>query len=396
MKRIALTIERMRAHGRNICEGIAAYAQEHGEDWSLEFVDSPAVGGRRGYAGCDGAIVRVMDDRTAACLCALKFPIVDVFCNKVREGIVGVVVNHTTIGKLAGRHFITRKFAHFGFCGYDGVRYSDERRDAFVRYVRHNHYACDCYRTPASLMKRFDSDVIQNERVTLDGDAQQLKAWLQRLPKPCAVFCCQDLRAYQVVELCRQSGIKVPKEIAVLGVDNDTMLCSFVAPRISSIDPDAFAVGWKAAETLDRMMRGEKVRPKREFVLVPPKDVIVRASSEVYSYDPPWLSDALVFIRRNIARSENAADVFAHLGRPRKTVERTFKAVLGSSIQHEIMKGRVAEAQHLLLTTSLPVNEIGARCGFKSSQYFSRNFAAFAGCPPQAYREQRGRLPNLN
>ena len=383
-------IERMRAHGRNICEGIAAYAQECREDWLLEFVDSPGANGRREHAGYDGAIARVMDDRTEARLRALKCPVVDVFCNKVRKGIVGVVVNHTTIGKLAGRHFITRKFEHFGFCGYDGVRYSDERRDAFVRYVRHHHYTCDCYSPPPSLMMRFDDDVIRNERVSLGGDARQLKAWLRKLPKPCAVFCCQDLRAYQVIELCRQSGIRVPTEVAVLGVDNDTMLCSFVAPRISSVDPDAFAVGWKAAETLDRMLHGEKIRPKHEFVLVPPKDIVIRASSEVYSYDPPWLSDALVFIRKNIARSVNAADVFAHLGRPRKVVERAFKEVLGSSIQHEIMKGRVAEAKHLLLTTSLPVNRIGARCGFKSSQYFSRNFSALAGCPPKAYREQRG------
>ena len=84
MKRIALTIERMRAYGRNVCEGVAAYAQERRLDWDLEFVDSRAVGGRGGYAGFDGAIVRVMDDRTAARLAALRRPVVDIFCRKAQ------------------------------------------------------------------------------------------------------------------------------------------------------------------------------------------------------------------------------------------------------------------------------------------------------------------------
>ena len=391
MKRIALTIERMRAYGRNICEGVAAYAQENAEDWALEFVDSRAVGGRGDYAGFDGAIVRIMDDRMATRLRTLKRPVVDIFCKKVREGIVGVDADHIAIAKLAGRHFLTRKFTHFGFCGYDGIRYSDERRDAFVRYVRHKRYGCDCYRTPCGAMRKFDDDVIQNERIGLGVDARQLKVWLRKLPKPCAVFCCHDLRAYQVIELCRQVGISVPNEVAVLGVDDDHMLCSFTTPKISSIDPDAFGVGWTAAETLDRLMRGEAVSAKRGFVSVPPKDIVVRASTEVYPYDPPWISDALVFIRKNVARSVNAADVFAHLGLSHTVVERTFKKVLGSTIQREIMKARVDEAQHLLLTTELPANEIGVRCGFKSSQYFSRNFAAFTGCPPQAFRERKGR-----
>ena len=378
----------MRAYGRNICEGVAAYAQERGLDWDLEFVDSRAVGGRGGYAGFDGAIVRVVDDRTAARLAALRRPVVDVFCRKAHEGIVGVDCDHVAIAKLAGRHFVTRKFTHFAFCGYDGAHYSDVRRDVFVRYVRHNHYACDCYRTPRGVMKSFDDDVIQNERIKFGADARQLRSWLERLPKPCAVFCCQDLRAYQVIGLCREAGIAVPNDIAVLGVDDDHMICSFSTPKISSVDPDAFAVGWTAAETLDRLMKGERVRG---ILSVPPKDIVVRASTEVYPYDPPWISDALVFIRKNVARSVNAADVFAHLGLSHTVVERTFRKVLGTTLQREIMKARVEEAQHLLRTTELPANEIGFRCGFKSSQYFSRSFAAFAGCPPQKFREKERR-----
>lgn len=391
MKRIALTIERMRAYGRNICEGVAAYAQENAENWALEFVDSRAVGGKGSYAGFDGAIVRIMDDRMATRLRALKRPVVDIFCKKVREGIIGVDADHVAIAKLAARHFLTRKFTNFAFCGYDGVRYSDLRRDTFVRYIRHNHYACDCYRTPHDVMESFDDDVIQNERVGLGPDARQLRSWLRKLPRPCAVFCCHDLRAYQVIETCRIAGISVPKDIAVLGVDDDHMLCSFTTPKVSSVDPDAFSIGWAAAKTLDRMMRGERIRTKHGFVSVPPKDIIARASTETYPYDPPWISDALVFIRKNIARSVNAADVFAHLGLSHTVVERTFKKVLGSTLQREIMKARVEAAQHLLQTTQLPANEIGLRCGFRSSQYFCRNFAALTGCPPQAFRDRKAR-----
>lgn len=391
-----MSVERMRAYGRNICEGVAAYVQDRGVDWSLEFVDTPPsppthTCGRTRLSDYDGFIVRVMNDATAAHIRRTRRPAVDVFCKKVRPGFVGVDADHVAIAQMAGRYFLDRKFANYAFCGYDGVRYSDERRDAFVRYLRNSHCDCICFHTPREVMMTFDDDVICNEKVGLDVDAGLLMQWLKDIPKPCALFCCHDLRAYQVIELCRRTGISVPGEIAVLGVDDDRLLCSFVTPKISSVDPDAFRIGWTAAETLDRMLCGEAVSAKCGFIGVPPKDIVTRASTEVYPYAPAWLSDALVFIRKNVERSVNASDVIRHVGRSHTLVERTFKKVLGTTLQRAIVESRIAEAEHILTTSELPVREVGARCGFKSSQYFCRTFMSFKGLPPQMFREKNAR-----
>ena len=119
---------------------------------------------------------------------------------------------------------------------------------------------------------------------------------------------------------------------------------------------------------------------------VKPKGVTVRASTEVYPLDPPWLSDALVFIRRHVARRTTAADVFTYLGRSHTVVERAFREVLKTSVQKEIMRVRIDEARRLLATTSMPVAEIAVRAGFSRVQYLCNSFVTAVGCSPTEFR----------
>ena len=188
-----------------------------------------------------------------------------------------------------------------------------------------------------------------------------------------------------VMQACRTAGAAVPQEVAVLGVDNDTLICNFTTPSISSIDPDAFALGQAAAEYLDRRLDGDATDSAPQ--MIGPKELVVRGSTDTFPVDPPWLAEALMFLRRNIGRHITASDVYAHVGLSHTCVNSMFRAKLGSTVQKTIRKTALAEAQRMLSTTDLPVAEIARRSGFASHQYFCRVFTHEFGASPSARRK---------
>ncbi|MCK5845553.1 MAG: XylR family transcriptional regulator, partial [Victivallales bacterium] len=301
MKKIGLFVERQRAWGRLLCEGVATLAQTK-DDWTLRMIELEDLKCPAALREFDGFVARVPDEKTAAAFRRIQKPVV-VFSTemKLSHPFIRIVKQNTrAIGQLAARHFIEHHFMRFAFCGIYGKRFSDARCDAFVRCLALNHFPCLIYHAPAKTARDFDRSVSHRERFAAGSDKSEMAAWLVKLPKPVGIFCANDLRALQVLETCRAVGFSVPADVAILGVDNDTLICSFSTPMLSSIDPNAFELGRAAAECLDMMLDV----PEREICVrhVQPKGLVTRASTEIYPLDPPWLSDALVFIRRNVVR----------------------------------------------------------------------------------------------
>jgi LacI family transcriptional regulator len=176
--------------------------------------------------------------------------------------------------------------------------------------------------------------------------------------------------------------------VAILGVDDDPIYCMFSAPRLSSIDPDAISIGRTAASTLESMLADSSAASNPPNILVSPKGVVVRASTDTYPNAPPWFADALAFIRENVSNGISASDVFRHVGFSRTLVERAFRKCLSSSVQKQIAETRIAEAKRLLETTSRPIKEIAALSGFSTLEYLSRAFAAATGVSPTVWRER--------
>ena len=388
MRHIGIYVDRQRAWSRRLCEGIAAYAQTV-PDWALSMLDADDIRDAIAMRRFDGFIARVQDRHTAKLFRRAGRLVADISSEKFLGGLLlrGVMQDNAAIGRLAARHFIERLFTEFAFCGYNGRRFSDERRDAFVRCLRLNRFRCTVYESPKASVRDFGKSVVSRERLAPGADSAALTAWAASLPKPVAVFCANDLRAHQFMQACKEAGAAVPQEVAILGVDNDTLTCNFATPSISSIDPDAFALGHAAAEYLDRRLNGDTTdsAPKR----IEPKELVVRGSTDTFPVDPPWLAEALTFIRRNINRHLTASDVYAHVGLSHTRVNSMFRAKLGSTVQKTIRKTALAEAQRLLSTTSLPVAEIARRSGFASQQYFCRVFTLEFGTPPSARRASK-------
>ena len=390
MKTIGIAIDRQRTYGRRLCQGIVDYARAN-TDWTLRIVEFYELERTSRVADCDGFIARVLNDRLAERLAATGKPVVDVFCEHPRPGFASVDQNARLIGQLAARHFIEHLFSSFAFCGYNGLSYSDMRRDAFVHCLDLNHFDCSVYHTPSSVIRELGSKRSRDESLHRPSDGRRLRSWLASLPKPIAVFCANDMRAYQAIQACHALRIRVPDEVAVLGVD-DELVCEFLSPTLSSIDPNGRGVGFKAAKTLDSMLSNPSKVP--DPAKVEPLRLVARGSTNIFPVNPPWLSSALVFIRGNIAKKLTASDVYSHLGKSHTIVDTAFRNVLHSSVQKEINKQRLAEAKRLINSTELPIGQIARLAGFASPQYLCAAFGKAFGLSPSAMRE-KGRKPGI-
>jgi len=383
MKRIGLLIERHWHYGRRLCEGIAAFARDSG-DLSLEFAEWNDGTGKRALRDFDGFIARIWSDKMAAALKATGRPVVDVYSGEPSDDFVLVDQNARLIAQLAARHFIERRFTRFAFCGYAFQRYSTLRREHFVNALKLSHFRCSIFEDRMFSPGKFGQKILGRGNFSAGIRSKRLDRWLMGLEKPVAVFCAHDLVALELTKACGELGIRVPQEVAVLGVDNDPLLCDFANPTISSIDPDPFEIGRQAAKALVTWIDYPARKPKD--IWPEPVGIAERMSTRVFLYPEPWLTDALVYIRRNVARNINASEVIKHLKLSHTTVEKAFRARLGVSVRQQIAKGRIDEAKRLLEKTLLPLSEVCSLSGFSSKSYFTAAFREATGTTPLEWR----------
>ena len=381
--RIAVQIETNRAHGRALLEGIADYALAHPE-WRLEAVEPATLTSASNLRRFDGFIVRVMDDRTADALIKSRKPVIDTYGRHDLGDIPFIRLDDGAIAGLASECFVEHRYFRCAFCGFPGLRFSDARGAAFAAAMTAHGASCDMYNGNRGRMKETS---VRRERMDGAADAGALRKWIRSLPKPIAVFCCNDIRAFHLLSVCADERIDVPHEVSVLGVDNDKVLCTFSNPPLSSIDTNPFALGQKVASMLDGLFSTPGVSPPAA-TLHKPRQIIERASTEFFPTRTPWLSDALVYIRRHLGEGISADDVIARLGYSHTTVGKAFRREIGASVQQEIIRQRRERACRLLKETSLTAAEIADRCGYPSAQYFAHIFSKAFGTTPDDWRRR--------
>jgi LacI family transcriptional regulator len=326
----------------------------------------------------DGVLARVENQRIVRALSKLRVPVVDVSSHIHLPSVPVVTTDDAEVARLAFTHFCDRGFRHFAYCGVDRYIWSADRGRIFDRLVRGAGLECEHF----TASRRFE--------LHSDAETDAIAKWLRRLAFPVAVFACYDARGQQVLDACRRAGLAVPDEVAVLGVDNDELLCELTPPPLSSIILNAPLAGWEAAALLDRMMRGGAV--PASIRSIPPPGLVVRRSTETYAVEDPQISRVLHFIRENATRGLTVNEILRRHPMSRRTLEQRVRELLGRSPHEEIMRLKIARAKELLLTSDLSLDEIAERSGFKDAQYLSVAFKREASLSPRKFQAEARRL----
>ncbi|RKX45476.1 MAG: hypothetical protein DRP64_04645 [Verrucomicrobia bacterium] len=377
-KKVAVVVP-WHGYGRNILLGVSRFVHEHPE-WVLHLIqsDSPVLEEDIRQWNPDGIISGLLDTELGTSDYRYKRPWVSVLVQPDDSDALFVTLDEDAVGRLAAEYFLDRRFTHFGFLGNSEQEFSTQRAEAFEYALAEQGFECSSLLYPT---KFYDAD--KHRRVGIDR--RKLK-WLKSLPKPVAVFACDDWEAFQFIQFCRQQGIRVPEDVAVMGVGNDELLCNISNPPMSSIRSPEERVGYDAAAMLDAVLSGRQPRQKKRFL--PPVGMLSRQSSDVMQVDDPVVSKALKFIQDHVSEPIKVEDLLRHVFVSRTLLERKFRAELGRTPLVEIRRQRVRLARQLLSDTDLSISEIAESCGFSSDIRLSTVFKELTGQSPSAFRKE--------
>lgn len=390
--RVALLVESSYSFGRRLQQGVAAFSRTYGP-WAFYHEDrgqnDPA---REDLAKWkpDGVLARISTPRLARQLERLKLPIVDLSDHDLIPVNYRVIVDHKAVVKMAVDHLRNCGFEHLAFTGFPRAVFSCQREQFFTQYVESLNITPRVHVPPPSN----DTTLRDNEGLgRIETDALRhnpaLADWLQTLPKPIGIMACNDRRAQQLLAVCSSLELKVPDQIAVIGVDNDEVCCDLCNPSLSSVDPAAFRIGFQAAGLLQEAITNPRnIQPgnKIQTISVKPDGVMRRTSTDVLAFADSELTDIVRFIRENACKGLNTNKVREYARMSRATLDRYFLKHLNRTPRAEIIRVRIERVKELLTITDLPLKQISKLAGFTHEETMYRAFKKTTGQTPNECR----------
>jgi LacI family transcriptional regulator len=278
-------------------------------------------------------------------------------------------------GAMAADYFLKKGFRHFAFYGFKNIVWSRERAEGFEeRVARAGHE-----------VTYFEHNKVRSSELWYYKPSS-LSEWLLSLPKPIALLACDDRLGQHITEACRHSGIRIPDEVAVLGVDNDETLCELSDPPLSSIALDAEKGGYDAARLLDRLIR--KDIDQAYDIVVEPTQIITRQSTDIYATHDEYIALSLKYIHQNIDKNLQVDQVVKQVPLSRRSLEMRFQEVIGYPIYKYIQNLRIEKFSKKLLETDQAVFEIAMDLGLNDTKNIARQFKQIKGCTPLEYRHR--------
>jgi LacI family transcriptional regulator len=382
-KKVALLVETSRAYGRGICRGVAQFAQQH-SDWLIIYQErnlKQSIPDFLRRYPIDGILMRVDQPGLAREIVSLGIPTVDLLGEPDKRGCPVYMTDDFAIAGLAGEHLINNGFIYFAFCGFPGIPFSDRRQQGFANGVERSGF-------PAFNYDRRSRNAGEILRAEENGflEIDVIAKWLSGLPKPVALFACNDVRALQVLQACHIAGCSVPDEVSVLGVDNDEIITELCHPKLSSIQPNTVSTGYKACLCLDQMMNGRE--PELSFDWTPPVGVIERDSTNIIATTDKLVGQALRSIRDGACDGLTVKKLLDRLHVSRSQLETKFRSILGRTVHDEITRVRLKRVCQLLYAGEDTLATIARKSGYLDISHLSRLFRKKFGVWPGEYRKR--------
>ena len=318
-----------------------------------------------------------VNDRVRRWVRAKQLPAVDVSGYSRYRPAIKVRPDDEAITELVVDHFVGKGLRHLGYVGISGVGYSEVRRDLFKRRVE----------ASGTDYHEFIGERPDQARPFNDPRDPPAVRWLKRAPKPIGLFVCNDDRAVRLLEQCRRAGLRVPEDVAVVGVDNDMIHVIAANPPLSTVDVGARRIGFEAARILIELAANPAAAADR-IVSVKPVGLIARQSSDILAISDTVVAAAIRYIREHVSEGLRVKHLAAVTDLSRRSLEQRFRAAIGRSPSEEIRHVQLGLARQLLAGTSIDMAAIAQQTGFSSARQFGATFQAHLGTTPTAYRKQ--------
>ncbi len=382
--KVIFLVETSRAYGRGLLRGIAQYSKLNGPWLFFMGPEFYVKGIEHSYRwmkdlDADGIIAPLWDDAIIKMIDNIGLPAVICGIEKPSLRACRVVTDDVAVGRMAAGYFLERGFRRFAFCGFNDAIWSRRRGESFSTSVRDVGFETHIYKR-RKITKRRSSEAEQTF----------IAEWLKSLPKPVAIMACNDDRGQDVLAACRLAVLEVPGEVAILGVDDDELVCDLSYPQLSSIAVNTERAGYEAARVLDKLMSGQQIEEDEKVVHISPLHVVTRQSTDIMAIEDQSVADAVHFVRMHSRKMIQVGDVAEAVGLSRRALEQHFKKVLRHSVHDEIKYARVSQMADLLINTNLTMSQIARFLGYPNASNISRYFKKKKGISPMEYRKKFG------
>jgi LacI family transcriptional regulator len=363
--------------------GVMDYARQHG-GWLLTTSPPSLIGageealtldGMRGWRG-HGVITAILNEANARSARRLGIPVVNLAATLRDTGFPSVLPDHYGMGRLAAEHLLERGLRRLAYYGMQDCWFSKLRGGGFAERAEQAGTTCDVLEVPRNL----------GAWANLQKRTAVLSRWLKRLRPPVGLLAVQDYRARAVIEECDHLGLRIPHDVAVIGMEDDPTLCEFCEPTLSSVSRNSWQLGFETAAMLDRLMDGET--PPPADVVVPSGAVVARQSTDTIAVDDPHLAAAVHFIHDHLGEPFGVDQVVRATSISRRQLETRFRRVLGCAPHEYLSRKRVERAKQILSAPGrIKVHKVVTACGFSSVERMRRVFKRLTGMTPLEYRQ---------
>ncbi len=380
MAKILLLTDFSSGYSRNLLKGIVRYSKEVG-NWSFQrmplyyrmlYGENGVVEWAKKWQA--DAIIAQLSDVNIELLNDLNIPIIVQNYRDRNKAVSNLTGDYFNTGVMAAKFFLNRGYRNFAFYGFKGAIWSRERADGYSHEIEKQGYK----------LAVLEND--NKDREEWSYNHTVLGNWLQSLPKPVALFACDDHFALQISETCNVYNINVPDDIAILGVDNDDLLCNISDPPLSSIVLDVENGGYNAGKLLHQLITKEITEPFN--IVVNPLIIERRKSTEKYAVSDKNIRIILNYIEKNYANHLSVEELVKQVPLSRRVLEKKFKEETGESLYQYIQNYRIDQFTRLLITTDYSLFEAALQSGFENYKNVSRIFRKYKALSPAEYRKR--------
>lgn len=383
MNKIILLSDFEEEYGKNLLRGITRYSKDHGP-WTFcrmptSYRDKLGMKGILKWAQeweADGIIGQFYDDDEVKIFANENIPVIAQDFKERLNTVPNISGSYIETGRQGAEYFLKKGFTNFAFYGFKNIVWSRERAKGFEERIEEAGYNVHYYEHENSR----SPDLWYYK-------PSELSHWLKSLPKPIALMTCDDNQGHHITEAAKHAGIRIPEEVAVLGVDNDEMICELSDPPLSSIALDTEKGGYEAARLMEQLIETDNCIAWEDIV-VHETQVITRLSTDIFAAKDAYIVTALKFIHKNLDKNLKVEQILREVPLSRRSLEKRFVQTTGYPVYEYIYNQRIEQFTKKLLETDMSIFEIAIELGLSDSKNIARQFKQIKGLTPMEYRKK--------